>query len=394
MDSKGDYFCMNKLIYDDIKSESIRQDILNHIRKEAAFQQTHMQMGTRHSKRRILTQWRKVLSDVDDTLYCSGGSYPAGVDKRYPKKTVYPGVLAFYRELDLGTQGPEEWLDDRIGNLVFLSARPHLYKDISEKANFAKFEKLRTRGDDGRQRLHTTPSLLAGDLTSGTHFMVNNDYEPLAIKKFDNFRRYVSIYPEYQHVFVCDNGQGDVRAGEMMFDGFPYEFEALYVHEVQDISRTHGYAPKRWREKEFQPFFFRSYPEAALHAASRTPPLIRLKGLQRICNDSAKDFAEITNWQSEQLKAKRREEHNQAIWRANNFLRLHQEDPAEMIHAERRYQDWEKVRTPFGKNNSRHKTQSCFVSIATTHLLLQESVGYEVTILFSICIKSIWTGDR
>lgn len=49
--------------------------------------------------------WRKILSDVDDTLSSSGGSWPAGMDTSYPKKTVYPGVLGFYRELDLGISG-------------------------------------------------------------------------------------------------------------------------------------------------------------------------------------------------------------------------------------------------------------------------------------------------
>ena len=90
--------------------------------------------------------WRKILSDVDDTLSSSGGSWPAGMDTSYPKKTVYPGVLGFYRELDIGTSGQfhvryfckllppppgsEVWDDLRVGNLVFLSARPHVYKDL------------------------------------------------------------------------------------------------------------------------------------------------------------------------------------------------------------------------------------------------------------------------
>lgn len=85
MDAKGDYFCMTKLIYDDLRSETIRQEILSHIRREAAVQQAHMQMGTKRSKLRQNFAWRKVLSDVDDTLLSSGGSYPAGVDKRYGK---------------------------------------------------------------------------------------------------------------------------------------------------------------------------------------------------------------------------------------------------------------------------------------------------------------------
>jgi hypothetical protein len=344
-DAKGDYFCMNKLLWDDIKSESVRQDVLNHLRREAALQQA--QSSSRRRRRQRNTQWRKVLSDVDDTLYCSGGSYPAGIDRRFPKKIVYPGVLAFYRELDLGTEGPEEWPDDRVGNLVFLSARPHVYKDISEKANFAKFEKLRS-GNDGRRGMHTTPSLLAGDLTSGGKYVLSNDFEPLARKKFDNFKRYVSIYPEYKHVFVCDNGQGDVRAGEMMFDSFPYEFEALYVHAVQDISKTHGYAPDRWTSKDFRPVFFRTYVDAALHAASQYPPLIRIKGLRRICAEAATDFSQIRGWPSEPAKAMRRREINQDIWRTNLFLRWNQEEAVDLIHAERRFLDGEKVRTPYG----------------------------------------------
>ena len=347
-DSKGDYFCMPKLIYDDIRSEAVRQDILRHIRREAAVQQTHILMGTKRWRSLMHMQWRKVLSDVDDTLYCSGGMYPAGVDKRFSRKTVYPGVLAFYRELDLGIDGPDEWQEDRVGNLVFLSARPHVYKDMSEKANYAKFEKLLAKGDDGRRGLHTMPSLLAGDLASGSSYLVTNDFEPLAKKKFDNFRRFVSIYPEYQHVFVCDNGQGDVRAGELMFDSFPYEFEALYVHIVTDMAKTYGYAPERWRQKEFRPFFFRTYPEAALHAATRYPPLIRIEGLHRICTDAVKDFVQIKGWPSDAAKVERRFELNQAVWRANKFLEKAGSSPVPLISSVRRWSDGEKVRTPYG----------------------------------------------
>ena len=348
MDGKGNYFSMEKLVFDDIKSETIRQDILRHIRKEAAVQQTYIQIGKKRSRWSEPMQWRKVLSDVDDTLYCSGGMYPAGVDKRYSRKTVYPGVLAFYRELDLGINGPEEWPKDRVGNLIFLSARPHLYKDMSEKANYAKFEKLRALSADGNKGMHTMPSLLAGDLSSGSEYIVKNDFEPLARKKLDNFRRFVSIYPEFQHVFVADNGQGDVRAGELMFDSFPYEFEALFIHIVTDLQKTYGYAPKRWKEKEFSPYFFRTYPEAALLAASRDPPMIRVKGLQRICAEAAEGFLQIKHFPSELTKKNRRAELNQAIWRANLFLIERGEEPVDLIPADRLWKDGEKVRTPYG----------------------------------------------
>eukprot|EP00536_Pseudo-nitzschia_multiseries_P010728 jgi/Psemu1/297650/fgenesh1_pm.337_\ len=355
-DAKGDYYCMSKLIYDDIKSETVRRDILTHMRKEGAMQVTRRQHGTKRGpQRRYSMAWRKILSDVDDTLLSSGGHYPAGIDKRYPKKVVYPGVLAFYRELDLGTSGPDDWPENRVGNLVFLSARPHVYKDVSEKSNFAKFEKLREVGEDGRRGMHTTPSLLSGDLASGSQFITRNDFEPLAVKKFENFKRYVSIYPEYQHIFVCDNGQGDVKAGEMMHDNFPYEYQATYVHIVKEKRETYGYSLKRWKEKEFRPCFFTTYPEAALHAATQDPPLIRMNGLNRVCIDAVKDFNAIPNkkWQSQRQKAERRAELNQSIWKANRTLAKTNAGFVGLVQAERLWEDGEQVRTPYGNGRIR-----------------------------------------
>lgn len=318
-DSKGDYFCMMKLIFVDIRSQSIQNDLLRHIRKEANIQQAHMVMGTKKSKiRRSKHAWRKILSDVDDTLYCSGGAYPAGIDKRYGKKVVYPGVLSFYRELDLGIYGPEIWPPNAIGNLVFLSARPHLYKDVSEKHNFAKFEKLRNL-----HGMHTNPSLMSGDLTSGQEYILKNDMYPLALKKFENFQKYVSIYPEFKHIFIGDNGQGDVRAAELMYDSFPDHLEAVYMHVVKPIERTYGYDPQKWREKKFKPYFFHNYVDAALHAASsRNPPLITTKALKRICEDVVREFKAINmkQWPSPQHLWHRKDELNQDLWKANLFL--------------------------------------------------------------------------
>lgn len=188
-DSKGDFYSLHKLIFQDIQDAGIRASILDHISKQARTQRAHMDLGTSNtSKRRSQYAWRKILSDVDDTLSCSGGSYPAGMDTSYPKKALYPGVLAFYRELDLGCNGPEVWNPDRNGNLVFLSARPHVYKDALEQHSYDMFKKLqKTRG------LYTSPSLLAGSLVTGGEFMVAGDMEPLAQQKYENFKQYASL---------------------------------------------------------------------------------------------------------------------------------------------------------------------------------------------------------
>jgi hypothetical protein len=351
-DSGGDYFCMNKLIYDDIRSDTVRRDILSHFKKEAAVQQAHVDMGTRKARLRMEKGWRKILSDVDDTLTSSGGSYPAGIDRRYNKKVVYPGVIGLYRELDLGTHGADEYRSNT-GNLVFLSARPHLYKDISEKHNFAKFQKLREReGFDGRGGLHTIPSLLAGDLTSGREFMMTNDFGPLALKKYDNFKRFVSIYPEYKHVFVCDNGQGDVRAGELMHDNFPRHLDGIFVHLVQDIKKTYGFDSERWRRKGLlaKTCFFAVYPDAALYAATQRPPFIRMSGLYRVCQDAVWDFGMIapSQWLSESQKRDRRHELNQSLWRCNKILEHNRMETVPLIESPRQWEDGERVRTSYG----------------------------------------------
>ncbi|CAN0482203.1 unnamed protein product, partial [Hapterophycus canaliculatus] len=52
-----------------------------------------------------------------------GGRFPAGVDKRYPRKSVYPGVLDFYRELDLGANGPSEWPKGQVRTADFSVAK-------------------------------------------------------------------------------------------------------------------------------------------------------------------------------------------------------------------------------------------------------------------------------
>jgi hypothetical protein len=200
MDSKLDINSTHHLIFVEIRSEEVKQHILNHIRKEAAVLGAHGKIRSRLSIDRLgRYAWKKILSDVDDTLLCSAGSYPAGIDKSYPRKSLYPGVLSFYRELDIGvTSNKEEsWEKGRLGNLVFLSARPHVYKNVSEEIVYEKFRTLQeTRG------LHTYPSLLAGSLDTGGQFMISNDFEPLARKKYDNFKEYVQLYPEYSSIFI------------------------------------------------------------------------------------------------------------------------------------------------------------------------------------------------
>ncbi len=236
-DNKGDFQSLHKLVYNDIKDKDHRTAILKHISHQANILAAHVSLGTRAGRNRSIKPWRKILSDIDDTLTSSGGHYPAGIDSILPRKAVYPGVLEFLKYLDLGKWGPQHWPLEWNGNLVFLSARPHLYKHISEARTFTTFKKLKDK-----YGMHTTPSLLPGSVETGATFVIMNDMEPLARKKYMNFEEYASLYPEFRMVFMGDNGQGDVRAAELMLESkLGGQLEAIFIHLVQPLEATYGY---------------------------------------------------------------------------------------------------------------------------------------------------------
>uniref|UniRef100_A0A7S3PK64 Phosphatidate phosphatase APP1 catalytic domain-containing protein n=1 Tax=Aplanochytrium stocchinoi TaxID=215587 RepID=A0A7S3PK64_9STRA len=164
------------------------------------------------------------------------------------------------------------------GNVAFLSARPHAYKDLTESGSYRKFAKLFATG-----LMHATPTLLPGSLRSGsaaimvkirdqiliygldlydvvtalgstlakrtsrkklrrdrdaveedddeenlrdalitkmstfgTRQTTNDNWIPVAETKVDRFEKYSRLYPEYGFVFFGDNGQGDLYSAERM----------------------------------------------------------------------------------------------------------------------------------------------------------------------------------
>lgn len=133
---------------------------------------------------------------------------------------------------------------------MFLSARPHVYKDATEGRSYLKFQKLKKQ----RGGLHTMPTLLAGALETGLKFAYGGDAEPLAVTKYKNLGEYLALYPEYKVIFVGDNGQGDVRAAEMALlnPQFANNISRVYVHLVQAQALTHRAASLEEHERSAQ----------------------------------------------------------------------------------------------------------------------------------------------
>jgi hypothetical protein len=227
---------------------------------------------------------RKILSDVDDTLFSSGGRFPAGVDRSWGYHVLYPGVLCLLRELDLGHDPVGRWTPlHGKGNVAFLSARPHVYKDKSERKSYATFALIREQ-----YGLHATPTLLPGSLDAGLIMFVG-DYGPMAAKKHENFHQFARLYPEYSFVFLGDNGQGDVIAGDSMKSELGARLELVLVHQVQPIEMTPGYSPEaraRWARNGIR--FFTTYVGAAVHACAAR--LIHPRGLRRAAHAAVREF--------------------------------------------------------------------------------------------------------
>jgi hypothetical protein len=323
-DAKGKATNLHKLLFSDIKSNNIRNKILQHFQAQA----TALLAQTAHNKQEIR---RKILSDVDDTLFSSGGRFPAGLDTKYSRHTIYPGVLQLYLELDLGYYGGSAnviWPESRPGNLIFLSARPHVYKDKSEAKSYEIFEALHVA--KSAHRLHCLPTLLSGSLDSGLKSFRKN-FDPMAAMKFSNFEQIVALYPEFSFVWLGDNGQGDVLCAELMVEKYPSKIEATFMHQVTQTSQTPGFQSlSRYEKVKIK--FFDTYIEAALLATEMN--LIHPTGLRRVAVSAANYFAEIRFSMSMEITDARRNELNNDIERANQLLKREKLPPVPLIHAD------------------------------------------------------------
>ncbi|MEW5738944.1 MAG: phosphatase domain-containing protein [Myxococcota bacterium] len=184
----GDYRDLQQLVFHDLDDAGVQKAILDHLQAQA-----------------VPSGEAKVLSDIDDTFYVNLK------DKRYPAKTVYPGVRAFYAELDRGP-GAEA---GRAGDLAFVTARPN-----------DRFGAVETMTKKMLEEKGVEATVLSGDLLS------NLSHEQIAEKKLENFRQYRQLYPEYGFSFLGDSGQGDVLFGLKMLKDAPGLVKGIFINDV------------------------------------------------------------------------------------------------------------------------------------------------------------------
>lgn len=252
VDAGEDYRTLHQLVYHDLDDSSIRARILEHFRAHAR------PSGA-----------LKILSDIDDTFYLNWR------DTRYPAKTVYPGVRALYHELDLGPEA-----DGRIGDLVFLTARPYDRLGLTDRGT--------------HQMLHAhgvaQSTILPGDFA---HLLTNG---LIAEAKYRRFTELVPLFPEYQYVFLGDSGQGDVLAGGLMLALPDSPVRAVFIH---DVVNTPEHERAAHRAKRI--FFHDTYLGAAVDAFEQG--LISRAGLARIAGAALHELQAVPFASTEQRAA-------------------------------------------------------------------------------------------
>ena len=250
----ADKYDMQKLMFDDLDDEGFRAAMFEHFQSESS---------------QVTSRVLKPLSDIDDTFYSSLK------DKRYPGDTVYPGVLAFYDELDKGVS------EDVLGDLTFLTARP------DEATGTVKSRTHNTLRENGVKEA----AVLLGSLTG----LINN--EAMARKKMENFQEYTQIYPEYDFSWVGDSGQGDALLGERMLSDHGDRVKGVFIHNVTELSDDEKAA---FREKGVR--VFDTYLGAGLEAYELG--LIGKDGVERIASVAEKELNAI-NFDSQEQKEQR-----------------------------------------------------------------------------------------
>lgn len=236
IDASHDHHDLLQLVRADIDDSGYRADMMAHI----AAQAPHAHPA--HPK---------VLSDIDDTLYANLK------DTRFPSKTVYPGVVAFYEQLS----GHVEDRNAPAPMVTFLTARPEDPTGMVEDYTHASLAK---------KGVHDA-AVLSGDVWH----LTSND--AMGRKKRDNLADFQALYPEYKTVFIGDSGQGDRDVTDTA---------ATLLHDVTGLAQT-----ERDALAKRGVYVFDTYVGAAVHAVKLG--LLSAADAAKVAAQAEADFAGV-----------------------------------------------------------------------------------------------------
>jgi len=205
----------------------------------------------------------QVFSDLDDTIYSSGG-LGGGRDRTFYEWEMYPGAFQFMLEL---SRGPKDGEDPPS---VVPVSRPKTDPNVAQPVN-SEFKGL-NRVDMVSKLVGESNGFGGWGLELGPEFDDRGNGAELDIwtpanTTFQLWKR----HDAKETVFVGDNGKKDVSAAQKMGATPGNRLKAAFIHDV-----------RRDKEEPANPFihFFDTYYDAAVKALELG--LISSKGLKRV----------------------------------------------------------------------------------------------------------------
>ncbi len=169
------------------------------------------------------TECFHILTDIDDTLFAHPGGI-AGNDYSWTKKQPYPGIKEFYAQFYNTIH------DENKKYTTVLSATPGFAKTlkldnealkaiIGENYGFIQ-------GEESKSKQASTIGDLFSTRTDQNRFTMYGDIKARRCKE------YKSLFPEFKLIFIGDNGQGDLLAGQQMIDNDICKY--VFIHNIMD----------------------------------------------------------------------------------------------------------------------------------------------------------------
>lgn len=317
LDYDGDYKDIAEYVFHDIDHEDRQDRIIEH------FGKARRGVGV------------KVLSDVDDTMYANL------VDERYPKKSLYPGVVEFYDSLKR-----EPFALQKIP-LTTLSARPNPVGGILEEDSLKSLAKIAEgrlcftalSGELISSGAGTLETWLRANVSMLNKKVPHGHEDKIGEVKYENFAMYSQVYPEYHYVFVGDSGQADALTAEKMITDKSEDRKAriitTFIHDLRQSNEDEKSASRAFRnlsgnvrisdesETGRGVIVFRNYIDAAVVAYKHSTTLrdlVTVEELARITKAALVQFQKIGFQGKEAAKERLQEQYRQDAEAAYNLL--------------------------------------------------------------------------
>lgn len=263
----------------------------------------------------------KVITDIDDTVVSSGGVRLfgiklGGIDNRYKRGQVYPGVIQFALELSrsnkkfttnkpaasaaVAATGTPSDPANTPSKVAVLTARAREFKfALALKSSGKLCTAYRTVG-----KSNGLEDWGIGDVYYGSvaEWILQGRK---GLRKFKNFEIMMEndelLHRELdqQYILIGDTGEKDEEAGERMATNYPQKVKAVFLHSVATLKAKRGQSindvainvPTDRKVNGVSFFYFRTYVGAALKAYNHK--LISREGVTRVAEQAVKELKSI-----------------------------------------------------------------------------------------------------